>query len=299
MDLNLFRLWSLLFCGVPVLATVTFLMAANGVWPLEACPLPPSFSTAGEAIDRLYYGIHILAVVVLVGTLSAIGYVVWRFDHRRRPDAKAKFFSHNAALEFAWTLIPGIILVLLAFYQLDAWAENKMVRPTVSIDGKDEAVAPLVLVTAKQFGWEFRYPGFDGLLKTADDLYVEGLLVLPHDEDVVLQLESRDVIHSFFVPELRLKQDVVPGLEQFAWFNSKQTGEVDILCAELCGWGHYKMKATLRIVSRTEFDDYINQLQSTYKGPVVTTANNLADPLGQSTGSVGAGSKFPLGVAGE
>lgn len=266
-------------------------MAVNGVWPLSMCPLPASFSTAGEAIDRLYNGIHIVAVVILIGTMSAIGYVLWRFDHRRQHETKAMYFSHNGALEFAWTLIPGVILVLLAFHQMDAWAENKMIRPTVSINGKDELVAPLVLVKAKQFGWEFHYPGPDGVIKTADDLYVEGLLVVPSHEDVVLQLESRDVIHSFFVPELRLKQDVVPGMSQFSWFNSNQTGEVDILCTELCGWGHYKMKATLRIVSRPEFDAYTNLLQSTYAAPVAATVKSTVPEnnfSGQSTIDTGA-----------
>lgn len=290
-DPNLFRLWSLLFCSVPGLATVTFLMATNGVWPLTACPLPPSLSDAGDAIDRLYYGIHWVAVVVLIGTLSAIGFVLWRFDHRRQPERKAKYFSHNGALEFAWTLIPGIILVLLAISQMDAWAENKMVRPTVSVAGQNVAVAPLVLVKAKQFGWEFHYPGPDGRIKTADDLYVEGLLVVPSNQDVVLQLESRDVIHSFFVPELRLKQDVVPGMSQLTWFHANQTDEVDILCAELCGWGHYKMKATLRIVSRSEFDAYINQLQSSYEAPVPATIKSAVPEVnfsGQATIGTGA-----------
>jgi len=95
---------------------------------------------------------------------------------------------------------------------------------------------------------------------------------VPRGEDVVLQLESRDVIHSFFVPELRLKQDVVPGMSQFAWFNANQTGEVDILCTELCGWGHYKMKARLRIVEPEEFQTYLKDLRSTYEAPLASAA---------------------------
>lgn len=88
----------------------------------------------------------------------------------------------------------------------------------------------------------------------------------------MLQLESRDVIHSFFVPELRLKQDVVPGMSQFAWFNANQTAEVDILCTELCGWGHYKMKARLRIVDPNEFKKYVEGLGSTYQAPLASAA---------------------------
>jgi len=266
------RFWSLLFYSVPVLATVTFLMAMYGVWPFAACPMPPSLSTAGETIDSLFNGIHVLAVVILLGTGGTIGYVLWRFDHRRNPDGKAKYFSHNTALELTWTLIPAVILVFLAFYQMSAWSENKMVRPTTTVNGVEKETPPMVLVKAKQFGWEFHYAGDDGKVETADDLYVEGLLVVPVGQDVVLQLESRDVIHSFFVPELRLKQDVVPGMTQFAWFKANQTAEVDILCTELCGWGHYKMKARLRIVEPSAFAAYIDQLESTYQPPLAASA---------------------------
>ena len=79
------RFWSLLFYSVPVLATVTFLMAVYGVWPFAACQMPPSFTTAGQTIDNLFNGIHVLAVVILLGTGAAIGFVLWRFDHRRNP----------------------------------------------------------------------------------------------------------------------------------------------------------------------------------------------------------------------
>ena len=257
-------------------------MAIYGVWPFAACPMPPSLSAAGETIDHLFNGIHLLAVVILLGTGGLIGFVLWKFDHRRNPETKAKYFSHNTSLEIVWALIPGLILVFLAFYQMSAWAENKMIRPTKMVNGVQEETRPLVLVKAKQFGWEFHYAGKDGLVETADDLYVEGLLVVPRGQDVVLQLESRDVIHSFFVPELRLKQDVVPGMSQFAWFNANQTGEVDILCTELCGWGHYKMKARLRIVEPDEFAAYLDQLASTYQAPLAslekqTTAISVAD----------------------
>jgi len=72
------------------------------------------------------------------------------------------------------------------------------------------------------------------------------------------------LIHSFFVPELRLKQDIVPGMTQFSWFNSNQTGDIEILCTELCGWGHYKMVADMRLVDRPEFDAWLAEQQSAY-----------------------------------
>ena len=93
---------------------------------------------------------------------------------------------------------------------------------------------------------------------------IENLMVVPEKTDIVLQLESRDVIHSFFVADLRLKQDIVPGMLQFAWFNASRTGDLEILCTELCGWGHYKMNAKLRIVSQPEYEQWLAELQSEY-----------------------------------
>jgi cytochrome c oxidase subunit 2 len=77
-------------------------------------------------------------------------------------------------------------------------------------------------------------------------------------------MESRDVIHSFYVPELRLKQDIVPGMTQFVWFNAREEKEIEIMCTELCGWGHYMMKADLNFVSRAQFDAWIEEQKTTY-----------------------------------
>ena len=208
-------------------------------------------------------------MLILLATGSAIGWVVWKFDHRHDDRKKAAYFHHNTKLEVIWTLVPAAILVGLAFYQMGAWAENKMNRPVINVDGNEIPKPPLVLVKAKQFGWEFHYAGDDGITETVDDLYIENLLVVPVGEDIVLQLESRDVIHSFSVAELRLKQDIVPGKTQFAWFKPIRSCETDILCTELCGWGHYKMKARLRVVPRAQFDQWLTELKSQYQPPVV------------------------------
>ena len=194
----------------------------------------------------------------------AIGWCLFRFHHQRLPQRAASYVTHNVWLEIVWTAIPAAILIALAFLQMESWAENKMNRPTMLDNGVEVLRPPTVLVQARQFGWEFHYPGTDGQINTPDDLYVENLMVVPVDTDVVMKLESRDVIHSFFVSELRLKQDIVPGMEQFAWFRANRTGEFDILCAELCGWGHYKMKARLKVVSQTEYQQWVEELGNAY-----------------------------------
>ncbi len=255
--------WSIVFFLVPILAIAAFLMAAAGVWPFAGAWLPVSFSDSGDTIDHLFNLIHWISAAILLITGLAIGWVVWRFEARQSPSAR--HFHHNTRLEIAWTIVPAAILIFLAIYQMNSWAENKMNRPTITSASETIPKPPLLLVKAKQFGWEFHYAGPDGIVQTQDDIYIENEMCVPVGEDIVLQLESDDVIHSLFVPELRLKQDIVPGMTQFAWFRANQTGEMEIICAELCGWGHFKMKAILKIVPRDEFDQWLTALSDEMK----------------------------------
>lgn len=278
------RYWSILFFLVPILAIAAFVMAAMGIAPLNSAWMPPSFSAAGDTIDQLANGIHLLSAIILVGTVLTIGWVIWRFDHRRSDGReKALYIHHNTKLEIIWSVIPAFILVFLAFFQMKSWTENKMDRPMMTVNGETVPQPPMVMVKAKRFGWEFYYPGEDGLLETEDDIYVENLLVLPANEEVVLQLESRDVIHSFYVPELRLKQDIVPGMTQFSWFKSREFGDIEVMCTELCGWGHYKMKADLRLVDRSTFEEWLAQQATKYEPeyqsePATDVAGELNHP---------------------
>jgi cytochrome c oxidase subunit 2 len=148
-----------------------------------------------------------------------------------------------------WTIVPAGILLFIALYQMDVWAEYRIK------DNFPEQVRnrPLAEVTARQFEWRIRYPGFDAqgnLLELQPnpqptDLYAVNDLHVPSGQPVMIELKSGDVQHSFFLPELRVKQDAVPGLVIPVWFEARKSDEYALLCAELCGWGHYKMKARL------------------------------------------------------
>lgn len=269
------RFWSILFFLVPLLAIGTFLLNQFSIWPLQDVWFGNSLTATGDAIDVIFNRIHLLAAFILIGTVMTIGGALWKFDHRRFPEgSKATYVSHNTKLEVACVAISALILVALAFAQMKAWPESRMVRPTMQVAGETVKTPPTLLVRAKQFGWEFYYPGTDGVLETEDDLYIENLMVVPVGTDVVMQLESRDVIHSFFISDLRLKQDIVPGMVQFAWFNANQTGDLEVLCTELCGWGHYKMKAQLQIVSPAEYESWLTELQDQHY-PRVATARPI------------------------
>ncbi|MCH2182243.1 MAG: cytochrome c oxidase subunit II [Mariniblastus sp.] len=260
------RFWSILFFLVPLLGTGTFLMAAWGMAPFQGAWLPENYSVAGKTIDHLFYLLCWISALIFIGTGIVIGWVLWRYDHRRQQ--RAHYFSHNFKLEMVWTIIPAIILVFIAFYQMNAWAETKMIRPTIMQNGQAVTKPPMVLVMAKRFGWEFHYAGPDGLIETADDDYIENELVLPIDTDIVLQLETRDVIHSFFVPQLRVKQDIVPGMKQFMWFRATSTAEMEIACTELCGWGHYTMQGRLRLVTPTDYQAWLAERRQRQTPPM-------------------------------
>lgn len=114
-------------------------------------------------------------------------------------------------------------------------------------------------VTGRQFEWRLRYAGADGEIGTKDDVHLVNDLHIPLDREVVLQIESEDVLHSFFLPNLRIKQDVVPGMTQFTWFRANKAGVYDVVCAELCGWGHYKMRGRLTVEPEEQFNKWLAQ----------------------------------------
>ena len=121
----------------------------------------------------------------------------------------------------------------------------------------------VVELTPKQFEWNVRYPGPDRALDTADDIIGPANDIhVPVNQDVLVLLEVQDVLHSFFVPALRVKQDAVPEMTTKAWFKAGKTGRYEIACAELCGLGHYRMRAFLTIESEEDFQAWLQEKAS-------------------------------------
>ena len=240
------KVWSFLFLLVPVLGVGLFAWApSNGFW------LPRDISKHGWQIDHLFNFILVLTGVVFAATEGLLFWFLWRYDAKtNRTPVKYMHGSHN--LEVIWTILPAATLLFIAIYQMNAWADVKMRKP------KD--MPPTVEVTARQFEWRLRYPGPDGKLGTPDDIHHVNDLHIPVDEEVLVQLESMDVLHDFFLPNLRIKQDAVPGMSIPVWFRATDTGTYDLVCAELCGWGHYKMKGRLTIESRASFDQWLAKM---------------------------------------
>jgi cytochrome c oxidase subunit 2 len=249
------RFWSLLFLAVPVFGVGCFAWAMLDLPGMKGHWLPPDVSEHGRVIDNLFYFILYLTGVIFIATSAALFWFLWKYDAAITKEP-VKFTHGSHLLEVVWSILPAVTLLFIAIYQMTAWADNKLNRPR---EANGQLKAPLAEVTGRQFEWRIRYAGKDGLIGTPDDLHMVNDLHVPIDEEIVLSIKSQDVLHSFFLPNLRVKQDVVPGMKQYVWFKPVEKGTYDIVCAELCGWGHYKMRGRITIESRADFDKWMEQ----------------------------------------
>ncbi len=242
------RIWSVFFVGTAVVAVVASLAAPSFDWWFPYDGL--AYSTLGRKIDDLFYLILYIVTATFIGTHIALGYVLWT-GADQNPNRKVWFSHGSHMLEVIWTIVPSAILLFIALYQMDVWAKYRMQEHA------DTKMEPVAEVTARQFEWRIRYPARGKKLMPdpqPDDLYSVNDLHVPIGHTVAITLRSEDVQHSFFVPMLRVKQDAVPGLRIPVWFEITKAGRYELTCAELCGWGHYKMKAQVVASSETEFD---------------------------------------------
>jgi cytochrome c oxidase subunit II len=210
--------------------------------------LPENVSTYGADIDSMFYLIYyITAAVFILVTVLLVAFLIM---YREREGRRATYTHGNTTLELAWTITPAVILVVIAFMSASKWSEIKIQTPPSDFH---------VQVTGKQFNWEILYPGPDGEFDTEDDLLLENDLHVPVNKVVLVVLKSQDVIHSFFLPHLRLKQDAVPGREIIAWFEATKPGRYEIPCAELCGFGHSGMKGWLTVDSAEDYQKWVQE----------------------------------------
>jgi len=235
--------------------------------------LPENVSTFGSTIDSLFYLIYVITgVIFLLVSITMIAFLVL---YRRREGVRAGYTHGSQTLEIVWTVVPAIILVVLTVLSARGWRDIKMRQPPADV---------LVKVIGKQFNWRMIYPGPDGAFGGADDLELANELHVPVDRNVVVELESEDVIHSFFLPHLRVKQDALPGRTILVWFNAMRAGRYEIACAELCGFGHYNMRGWLTVHSPEEYAAWVAQSWPPAGAePAVSVA-----PGGAAVGSVAA-----------
>jgi cytochrome c oxidase subunit 2 len=251
--------------------------------------LPRCVTTTGMQIDEVMKIIFWLTAVVFVLTQGT--YIYYLIVYRRRPGVPAHYSHGNNTLEIIWTTAPTIVFLALAIYGDRLWEDIHRPAPESALT---------VDVSSYQFGWQFRYPGISGQLapmdvrkitpqnpfgtdpenpKTAQDVITTDL-VIPVGRPVHVLLHARDVIHSFYVPEFRLYQDCVPGRTiGWVWFQATQTGDFQLACNQLCGTGHYNMKAPIKIVSEDEFQKWLTPRQQKNAGiPALPASTPVAAP---------------------
>jgi len=228
-----------------VVTALALLPALAGALPFWL-KLPPAESSFAEEIDRIFRLILWITGVIFVVVELLLVYFLIRYRHRE--GRRAHYTHGNNRLEVIWTIVPAIICVVLALLSRRVWAEIKQRMPEDAMQ---------LEVTAEQFAWNIRYPGPDGKLNTPDDILTLNQLHFPVGTKVVVSLHSKDVIHSFFLPEFRVKQDAVPGMTTKVWFDAAHVGNWEIACAELCGLGHYRMKGFLVAESPEDFQKWL------------------------------------------
>jgi len=244
----------------------TYFFVAKTWW------LPVGAAAAADFIDKQFALTFVLMGIVFLAAQLGLGYIVWKY--RDRPGSAPVSYSHgNTKLEIVWTVLTAVLFIGLNLMGYPVWASQRW-QPA-------EEGAVKVEVTGMQFAWYFRYPGPDGTygktspklmdpsaggdaavgLDTNDpsskDDVVTGTMYLPVNREIDLSLRAVDVIHSFFVPSLRFKQDTVPGLNIHMHIRPTAIGEYEIACAELCGLGHYKMHGMVHVVSQEDFDKWL------------------------------------------
>lgn len=200
--------------------------------------LPVAASSFAKDIDGLM--VFITVVVGVWFILAEALLLTLAFVYRNREGRKAAYLPANTLRGAAIVLIPCVIV--LGF---DLWVDSVATPIWDHIKIERPQHDTVVRITGEQWSWRFRYPGPDGELDTADDFEVVNELHVPLNKVVLFELEAKDVVHSLWVPTLRLKQDAVPGRSIQGWFEPTLAGRYEIICAEICGFGHTMMKAAI------------------------------------------------------
>ncbi|MFO0980886.1 MAG: cytochrome c oxidase subunit II transmembrane domain-containing protein [Planctomycetota bacterium] len=235
--------------------------------------LPHVASAHGQGIDNVTLYLMVATGLIFVAGHTILVWFVWRFSRSDAPHYR----PISARLEWKWALLPVIVMCVIAeggvvVVGMPAWA---------AVYAEDPPHPLQLEVVGKQFEWFTRYPGKDGTFgKTIpekvddvsnplgldeadpaakDDVILRGTLRLPRDRAIRIRLRTQDVIHSFTVPQFRVKQDLIPGFVSRVQFRAVETGTYELACAELCGLGHFRMRAVVSVTTEAEFEQWLAQ----------------------------------------
>jgi cytochrome c oxidase subunit 2 len=203
--------------------------------------LPESASEEFDRIQDIYWFATWMSVVIFAIVGAVVVYSVWKWRVPPDDDAEGPPIHGHTGLEIAWTAVPAVLVIALGIVSAVVLSENGQAN--------DDALQ--VRAIGQQFAWTFEYPEHGD--------FETGELVLPVGRQAEFTMEALDVIHSFWVPNLGQKMDAVPGIETKILVTPTRTGDFAVVCTELCGLGHATMRAKARVVTRAEFDEWIEE----------------------------------------
>ncbi|MBS1891948.1 MAG: cytochrome c oxidase subunit II [Actinobacteria bacterium] len=211
-------------------------------------------STAAPKIDDLMNIMIVLSSIVFAVVVVALAYALIAFRAKPGDESDGEPIHGNTRLEIAWTVIPTIIVLFAGGW---SW---KVLDEIEEPDAKHLTVD----VFSQQYAWSFGYPG-------KEYAYSEGVVHVPVNRQIVFKMHSQDVIHSFWVPQWRIKKDNVPGITTTAIVTPTKTGTFQLICTELCGFGHSAMRAKVIVQSQSAFDKWVEGLKEKVPTPLMVS----------------------------
>jgi cytochrome c oxidase subunit II len=211
-------------------------------------------STAAPKIDDLMNIAIVLSSLVFSTVMVGLGYALIAFRAKPLDESDGEPIHGNTRLEIAWTLVPTVIVLFLGGYSWKVLDEIE--EPTghqLTVD-----------VFSQQFAWSFGYPG-------KEYAYSQGVLHVPVNRQIVFKMHAQDVIHSFWVPEWRIKKDNVPGITTTAIVTPDKVGTYQLICTELCGFGHSSMRAKVIVQSEKAYDKWVEGLTEKVPTPLMVS----------------------------
>jgi cytochrome c oxidase subunit 2 len=199
--------------------------------------LPPARSTTAHEIDLVWNFILYASTILTIGVAIGIVYLAWKYRRRSHADRPAPV-KESKTLELTWSIIPTILVLIVFFLGFRAYVVTS-IPPDDSYE---------IYVKGQKWFWTFEYP---------NGTVTQNEVVVPAGQPVKFVMTSQDVLHSFFVPEFRIKHDVIPNRYSFVWFNAPEEGVYQVVCTEYCGTDHSNMGAKVRVVGREEFYEFL------------------------------------------
>ena len=247
--MNSSRIRNIIIVGVVFVAIGIIVGLTVKVMPVEA-------SAESVSVDSLFSFMLAIATVVFLIVEGGIIYSIVRFRRKPGDDTDGPPLHGNTALEITWTAIPTLIVFVLTVYSYKVYADNLAPQPNETT----------INVTGQQFTWSFTYPyQNDPKLTPEQNIAAEGNMVsnelhLAVGRPVVVDIQSKDVMHSFYIPEFRVKQDAIPGRTTIIRFTPTVAGTYNVVCTELCGQGHSTMHNTVVVEDPAQYDAYVANL---------------------------------------